>query len=99
MTSKREEVRFCDGSCDEHSGPIREVRVFKRSGGFYTLLYCDEAIAEDHRRGFKVVDQEARRDAIRECAAALNNGLNDSAKAIEVLRASFPDAFEEAPAQ
>ena len=45
----------CEGGCEEHVGTVNQVTVtgngFK--GGF-TFNYCEEAIAEDRRRGFTV---------------------------------------------
>jgi len=40
----------CDGSCEEHVGVIRRVHVEK----WGEFNYCEEAIAEDERRGLVV---------------------------------------------
>ena len=41
---------LCDGSCENHVGPVVVVDV-SRWGKFH---YCQEAIAEDRRRGLFV---------------------------------------------
>ena len=47
----------CDGSCDEHRGDVRPVECWAPGDSEpWRFNYCDEAIAEDTRRGFRVVE-------------------------------------------
>jgi hypothetical protein len=47
----------CDGSCDEHRGDVRPVECWVPGDSDpWRFNYCDEAIAEDTRRGFRVVE-------------------------------------------
>ena len=47
----------CDGSCDEHVGTVRPVECWGPNDPEpWRFNYCDEAIAEDTRRGFRVVE-------------------------------------------
>lgn len=45
----------CEGSCEKHRGDVRPVECW---GPYdrepWRFNYCDEAIAEDTRRGFRV---------------------------------------------
>lgn len=45
------EKHECEGSCSEHIGDVRLVQV----DGWGYFWYCEEAIAEDERRGLCVV--------------------------------------------
>ena len=42
----------CEASCEEHRGSVRAVRVER--WGFFS--YCEEAVAEDGRRGLTVTE-------------------------------------------
>lgn len=47
----------CDGNCDEHQGPIRNVLVYgfpDHSFGPLDFWYCSVAIEKDTKAGFKV---------------------------------------------
>ena len=45
----------CDGSCEEHVGEIVTVHVVSPGGHDWgEFNYCEEAIAEDRRRGMTV---------------------------------------------
>lgn len=46
------EKQKCDGACESHHGDVRVVRV--EHWGYFA--YCDEAIAEDRRRGLAVAE-------------------------------------------
>jgi hypothetical protein len=51
----------CQGTCEKHVGEVSEVAV----SGWGTFFYCEEAIAEDKRRGltvYKVQKREAQHD-------------------------------------
>lgn len=50
-------IKHCDGSCEGHSGEVRPVTVYGGSipESGWNFNYCDEAVAEDGRRGFRVV--------------------------------------------
>lgn len=52
---------LCDGSCEEHRGDVRAVRVFYGATDWGWFSYCEEAIAEDERRG---MDLEYAEDQI-----------------------------------
>lgn len=49
----------CEGGCASHSGGIRAVRVIDPNGaekydwGYFS--YCEEAMAEDKRRGMTIL--------------------------------------------
>lgn len=48
----------CEGSCEEHRGPIRRVEVKcdgHPEGTWGAFWYCEEAIEEDKRRGLNLV--------------------------------------------
>ena len=48
-------MKQCEGSCKKHIGDVEEVHViFKNKYDWGTFCYCQEAIAEDRRRGFTV---------------------------------------------
>jgi hypothetical protein len=49
----------CDGSCEEHKGECKVVFVESANHRcpYWYFSYCDEAIAEDKRRGFTVTVQ------------------------------------------
>lgn len=50
------ENNTCEGSCEEHIGEIRQVRVIGKGGYDWGLFfYCEEAIEEDKRRGNTVI--------------------------------------------
>jgi len=52
----------CEGSCEEHRGNVRPVECWGPGDSDpWRFNYCDEAIAEDTRRGFRVV--EANKEA------------------------------------
>jgi hypothetical protein len=46
----------CEGSCEEHKGDVKKVKVYEDdySGRTWFFDYCQEAIEEDKRRGFTV---------------------------------------------
>jgi hypothetical protein len=46
--------RFCDGGCETHQGEVKRVRVHHGSKDWGWWNYCDEARAEDKRRGMTV---------------------------------------------
>lgn len=52
---------ICEGSCQEHIGTVKKVRVF----GWGTFMYCDAAIEEDRRRGLTVDILEEASDVRR----------------------------------
>lgn len=45
---------LCEGGCDEHRGEVRRVHVWHGSYDWGWFYYCDEARAEDKRRGMTV---------------------------------------------
>lgn len=51
--------KFCEGGCEAHSEELKVVRINDNS--FLTgydwgyFKYCDIAVKEDRRRGFKVI--------------------------------------------
>jgi hypothetical protein len=50
----------CDGSCDQHRGEVRPVECwYPGDTEPWRFNYCDEAVAEDTRRGFRVVEANA----------------------------------------
>lgn len=53
---------ICDGSCEKHVGEVKPVYVLDYdcpdSKPPWKFNYCDEAIAEDKRRGFTVLVKE-----------------------------------------
>ena len=53
----------CEGSCEEHYGEVLLVNV---SNGWGTFWYCQEAIAEDIRRGFVVEPVQDSEEVIHE---------------------------------
>jgi len=54
----------CEGSCEEHRGPVRPVECWgPHDREPWKFNYCDEAVAEDTRRGFRVVEANAKDDA------------------------------------
>ena len=46
--------RLCDGGCETHQGEVKRVRVHQGSKDWGWWNYCDEARAEDKRRGMTV---------------------------------------------
>ena len=48
----------CEGSCEEHRGDIHCVRVYDKEHGidWGWFSYCEEAVAEDTRRGMVFID-------------------------------------------
>ena len=51
---RREEMK-CEGSCEEHVGKVVTVHVVSERGfDWGEFNYCEEAIAEDERRGMTV---------------------------------------------
>lgn len=46
---------ICQGNCQSHRGQIRKVEVHGFFSYPFKFTYCEEAIDEDTRRGFKVV--------------------------------------------
>jgi hypothetical protein len=50
----------CEGSCDEHHGPVSVVRAIGRDGfdwGYFS--YCEAAKETDRQRGFTLEQVEA----------------------------------------
>ncbi len=47
----------CEGSCEEHKGEVVPVLCYAPGdrGEPWKFNYCEEAIAEDERRGFTVI--------------------------------------------
>ena len=49
----RAKAGVCDGSCEEHRGEVRAVRIFhpvsKTDWGYFS--YCEEALETDKDRG------------------------------------------------
>jgi hypothetical protein len=53
----KEGYMTCEGSCEEHVGDVVDVWVTSinfNNGLPWHFTYCQEAIAEDRRRGFTV---------------------------------------------
>lgn len=52
----------CDGSCGEHVGAIRKVRVWYGCFDWGYFNYCQAAVEEDERRGLIVNEQQAKEE-------------------------------------
>lgn len=52
----REQVVGCEGACDEHTGDIVRVHVWRdeHMKDWGEFNYCEEAIREDRSRGLRV---------------------------------------------
>jgi hypothetical protein len=49
--------KTCEGWCEKHRGEVRPVECWKPGDKIpWQFNYCDEAIAEDTRNGFRVVE-------------------------------------------
>jgi hypothetical protein len=46
--------KICEGSCDPHKGEVVRVHVTDTGKDWGEFDYCQEAIAEDRRRGLSV---------------------------------------------
>ena len=52
----------CEGSCKEHKGEVKKVHVKSYTVKWGSFYYCDEAIEEDKRRGFSVIEDDHTAD-------------------------------------
>lgn len=48
----------CEGSCSQHQGLVRRVRVWDKTYDWGYFSYCDVAIAEDRKRGLTINENE-----------------------------------------
>lgn len=55
-------MKHCEGNCDEHRGDVKCFQVIDGKDnydwGFY--FYCEKAVEEDLRRGFKLEELELK---------------------------------------
>jgi hypothetical protein len=54
MAQDKNKTERCDGACNKHIGHTKQVHVTRASHDWGTFNYCENAIAEDIKRGFAV---------------------------------------------
>ena len=88
---------LCEGSCTVHRGIVRPVKCFEPDDPEpWRFNYCDEAVEEDTRRGFAVVEigQAAYRailtphvkQIVREIAFKINESVPASVEGMPYAR-------------